>query len=163
IARPFSGGPSMSRSRRRGITAVTVAALFAFVLPATTASAAPPGNDEAARARVITSIPSRLTVDTTDATRHRSTAVGCVGGHGVLRLYRPHPLSLSAPIRRARAGDVSGRALFSGTVRCTNPAVWRLGLAVSQRVGASVARGTGTVVQACGRTTKPWGIVVDSV
>jgi hypothetical protein len=216
-------------------------------LPAPVAGAAPPGNDEVAGARVITAIPSRLTFDSTDATRNPATDVRCVegrsvwyrftprttvvgravtfgshfdtvltvfegtptaahqvacsddvaggdasavqvrfvagrtyliavsaccvdpelspepdGGKGVLRLYRPRPLALSAPMTRARAGDVSGRALFAGTVRCTNPASFTLRISVSQRNGADVARGTGRVARACGRTRHAWSLRVDS-
>lgn len=85
-----------------------------------------------------------------------------VGGKGVLRLYLPKPLAMSAPLTRARAGDVSGRALFGGTVRCSNPGTFAVGISISQRVGSAVARGIAETGGTCGRTRHTWQISVDS-
>jgi len=250
LAMPSLSGTSTPRTRtsRRRAVAGAVAALLAIFVPAPAASAAPPGNDEVRRARVIAAIPSRFPVDTTNATRNEATDVGCVGEHSVwyrftpkttvvgrgitlgsqfdtilavfagtpapsrqvacsddvsdgvwsavqvrfvagrtyyialssccvggdaegqeavggkatLRLYLPRPLAISAPLRRARAGDVSGRALFGGTVRCSNPATFSVGISVSQRVGSGVARGTAEIGGSCGRTRHAWQLSVDS-
>lgn len=84
------------------------------------------------------------------------------GGRGVLQLYRPQPLGVRTVVSDTAAGDVSGRALLSGTVRCTNPASSFLEVTVSQRLGAFVARGSGLVSADCGRGRTAWSVSVDS-
>ena len=211
------------------------------------AHAAAPANDEISKARVITSVPSALTVDSTDATFKPTTDTDdypCVADHSVwfksrptaaitarvttvdsyidtvlgvfrgpannltpvacnddtpvalssavevhfnanttyfiavssccsadagyggpltLRLYVPRVLTTTAPILGARAGDVSGRAFFDGTFRCSNPGGFQISIFVSQRVGARVARGYGAFgSDSCRRAKHEWAMTIDS-
>ena len=79
----------------------------------------------------------------------------------MLQLYRPEPLAVRTVVLDTAAGDVSGRALLSGTVRCTNPAASFLEVTVSQRLGAFVARGNGLVSADCARGRTAWSVAVD--
>ncbi|MFL6026164.1 MAG: hypothetical protein ACJ72K_04465, partial [Friedmanniella sp.] len=191
-----------------------------------TATAAPPANDDIARATVISTVPSRFTVDTRDATTGPTDGAGCIGansvwyrfqptsnvtaravtagsdydtvlaifagvpseltqvacnddriglasgeqlqfaasqtyflaissycgeescsagGHAVLRLYEPAPLSVSGSTSDAKADDVSGEALLTGEHSCSNASLITFTITIRQRLGARVARGTGTI------------------
>jgi hypothetical protein len=71
-------------------SAVLVA--LAPVTGASAAAAGPPANDEIAHARVISSIPSRYSEDTSKATYNPATDTGgypCMGGNSVWFRYRP--------------------------------------------------------------------------
>jgi len=84
------------------------------------------------------------------------------GGLRVLSLYLPRSLSITAPLTSQSAGDVSGRAFFNGTVRCSNPGSYCIRITVSERVGSLVARGTGSLNAVCSRAKRPWSLAVDS-
>jgi hypothetical protein len=227
----------------RALAAVFGATLFLGIL-APAAQAAPPANDEISNARVITSVPTTVTVNTTNATFNAATDVGgypCMGGHSVwlkfrptatvkariitpeadfdamlgvfrgpannlttvacqddsvvgpavevtfqanttyfiavssccdetagtggsatLRFYLPKVLAVADPVTSARAGNVSGRALLGGTVRCTNPGYVDIYVNLSQRVGSLVARGDGYLGTRCERTKQSWSLSIDS-
>lgn len=228
--------------RRLLVAGCGVTVVLGLVAPA--ANAAPPANDEISNARVIQSIPSSFTVNTTDATFNPATDTGgypCMGDHSVwfkirptsamtarittpnydfdsllgvfrgpannltpvacgddgvvgaavevhlqanttyfiavstccssdagyggtaqIRLYVPRKLSFSAPIDSQQAGDVSGRAFFAGTFRCSNPGFFERYVTVSQRVGNLVARGSTGMGSPCERSRQDWRLTVDS-
>jgi hypothetical protein len=86
-----------------------------------------------------------------------------VGGRSVLTLYRPRPAATTASLGSVETGAVSGRAFASGTLRCATPSVAFVSVTVSQRVGTSVARGSGFAdVPSCGSTERAWSVQVDS-
>jgi hypothetical protein len=228
--------------------AAGAAAAVALTLPAPPAYAAPPPNDELGSARLISQIPAKVAVDTTQATTNPATDTfdyPCMGGHsvwyrftptttttvrftfsyldgadfdamiglfhgpasnltpvacnddtsigsavqarltaganyfiaistccntqadyggtGALRVFQPRALRLFAPVLTSAAGDISGRALFTGTYRCTNPvAYFEIDITVRQRVGDLVARGTGGLSDACRTFKQNWSVAVDS-
>jgi hypothetical protein len=85
------------------------------------------------------------------------------GGRSVLTLYRPRPATTSATLGTAETGGVSGRLFLTGTVQCGTPSIADVFVVVSQRVGTSVARGSGFVeLPLCGATARSWTIQVDS-
>jgi hypothetical protein len=84
------------------------------------------------------------------------------GGVGRLRVYTPRPFAVSTPVLTAGAGDISGRALFAGTSRCTNHGAVQITVVVSQRSGDLVARGRGSTTTVCRPATDDWDVTVDS-
>jgi hypothetical protein len=85
------------------------------------------------------------------------------GGRSVLTLYRPRPATTSATLGTAETGGVSGRLFLTGTVQCGTPSIADVFVVVSQRVGTSVARGSGLVeLPLCGATARSWTIQIDS-
>jgi hypothetical protein len=84
------------------------------------------------------------------------------GGHTVLRMYKPVPLTLSAPTTLTQAGDISGSAVVTGTARCTNPgSLAIIGVTLRQRVGSHVARGGTTVGVFCAPDRGRWSVLID--
>jgi hypothetical protein len=238
----------MSSNLRRRVPWIAAGVVLAVGLSVPPANAAPPANDEISNARLITQIPARVPVDSTNATTNPSTDTGgypCMGGNsvwyrlrptttvtarfllsyydgtnfdamiglfrgpandlrtvacnddngvgsglqarlyaganyyiavstccdidagyggtGYLRVYVPRDLALYAPVVTASAGDVSGRAFFTGTVKCTTPGgYFSVSINVSQRVGELVARGDGYTDGRCPTTKQQWSVTIDS-
>ena len=116
----------------------------------------PPGEDNPAAVAPDPAVGKAL-LDRGVALAGSSLTSAGMGATPSLNHASPRAFTGYAPIRSARAGDVSGRAFFNGTVRCSNPGFVDISIFISQRVGARVARGTGGYGAECGRTRQSWG------
>jgi len=85
-----------------------------------------------------------------------------IGGRAVLRLYESAPLTVSATMTGASAGDVSGSAVLSGSHRCSNIGVVSVTVVVRERLGGQVARGGNSFSALCSSKTRSWTMVVDA-
>jgi hypothetical protein len=86
------------------------------------------------------------------------------GGNAVLNLYRGGAaLDYTVSVDAVASGDVSGRAIVSGSATCSLPAVVHVFVQVSQRVDGHVARGWGDgAVPACDADGESWTAIIDS-
>jgi hypothetical protein len=90
------------------------------------------------------------------------------GGNAVLTMYRGGTFSFTLSVDSAASGDVSGRAIVSGSVTCSLPGVVYPFVSISQRVGDNVARGSsggdedGEEGLVCGRDETAWSLTIDS-
>jgi len=91
-----------SRTRARRVAAVTIAALLAMCAAMPAATAAPPTNDDITHATVISTVPSRFTVDTREATSDPTDSAGCIGASSVWYRFQP-------------SSDVTARAVTVGS------------------------------------------------
>ena len=88
---------------------------------------------------------------------------GARGGNMVLNTFTPAAADARVTIDKVETGRISGRLLFSGTIRCSSPSEFEIDLSASQRVadGSNVARGDGFAFGICNQDTK-WTSTVDS-
>jgi hypothetical protein len=107
----------MRLERSWRVLALTSACLLIAVLLTPSASAAPPRNDEVSRARAISTIPSRLTTDTREATRNpRTDGDDCIGGNTVWYKFRPRS-TITARAVTAGSDFDTRLAVFTGSAR----------------------------------------------
>lgn len=86
------------------------------------------------------------------------------GGPTRLSVYAPAALKVSElAVQSAVAGQVSGQLFLTGTIRCSNPSVADVTIAVSQLVRRRVARGSAEIFPlVCLNTTNTWHVAIDT-